>query len=653
MNSDKYKITLPNHSQIVGSLVEPKLHALVDYGIIARATDLVKATGASCGNTDYCNYFTKSSSVFDLVEYITYEGELDSEGPQSRRCAIRPVLEITDEDFFQECTSKAQKCVSGDEYHYELEYGYYPQKAASSDLQQTLEKLYQNNGEILGNPKRMCRINWKYTFDSADVDAEDIPFMPALNNTYKYDGKYYVRKYVNTTNYKFANGLACRYGNYIWLEVTPIKWLFNVVTKTLISKDALLAGIKFDSEKKYHEENFERTDIYDFLTKCFVNELNQGTALDAAVFKKDVVPSNIKTKDKINPYGFNFDEVSEEDIIRGSVESDVPVFLHAKSGDGKSARAKELDPDCTIIYMRTATPDSLNGKSVYNSQTGEMIDVKPSWLKKLEEKCAKEPDKLHILFFDELTNALPSIQSMAFNIVLDKEVNGIWKLPENSRIIAAGNDMEDSLAANQMAEPLFNRFAHVYIETTPEEWLEWATTPEEDYERLEYKKSEKRSKIHPAIYAFIAGNTYNDRGASVLRTKPKTDELKPHADPRKWELASKVLYATNNPEMLRGLIGEELTKEFVEFTQVKTITVEDVINGDYTENDLRMNTAERFATAVGLSSVDEEHFTVVREFMLKIGAEVCAAFESMWHHGNQKRLMMIAEAQASQGGRMI
>lgn len=104
-----------------------------------------------------------------------------------------------------------------------------------------------------------------------------------------------------------------------------------------------------------------------------------------------------------------------------------------------------------------------------------MIDVKPSWLKKLEEKCEKEPDKLHIVFFDEITNALPSIQGISFNIVLDREVNGIWKLPENARIVAAGNDIEDSLAANQLAEPLFNRFAHVYIKTTLEGWLKWAS----------------------------------------------------------------------------------------------------------------------------------------------------------------------------------
>lgn len=48
--------------------------------------------------------------------------------------------------------------------------------------------------------------------------------------------------------------------------------------------------------------------------------------------------------------------------------------------------------------------------------------------------------------------------------------------------------MKDSLAANQLAEPLFNRFAHVYIKTTTESWLKWAS----------------EHNIHPAIYSYIA-----------------------------------------------------------------------------------------------------------------------------------------------------
>ena len=225
------------------------------------------------------------------------------------------------------------------------------------------------------------------------------------------------------------------------------------------------------------------------------------------------------------------------------------------------------------------------------------------------------------LIFDELTNALPSIQGMAFNIILDGEVNGIWKLPENARIVAAGNDLDDSLAANEIAEPLFNRFAHVYIDTTVDDWLDWAMTPDKNYEALDYQRQENSFKIHPAIYAYIA---YNEAISKyVLRTR--YDGKKPNADPRKWEMASKVLYKTGKPEMLRALIGE------------------DFLNENYSEEDLKMDTSKKYITIVNLSLVDEENVEVIRDFVAKLGKELLATFYLLWTHGDETRLEKIAE----------
>ena len=341
-----------------------------------------------------------------------------------------------------------------------------------------------------------------------------------------------------------------------------------------------------------------------------------------------------------NAYNFMFNKVTEEDIIKGAIQSGVAVFLHGRSSEGKSARVKQVDPDCEIVYLRNATPESLNGKSVYNQSTGEMIDVKPTWLLKLEARCEAEPNKIHVVFFDELTNALHAIQGMAFNIIFDREVNGKWKLPDNARIAAAGNDLSDSVVANTLAEPLFNRFAHVYIETTLDSWLEWAKTPKKSYQRLDYiKESEYELPIHPAIYAFISLKAHS--GVNVLRTK--YDGIKPNADPRKWEMASKMLYKTNKPEMLRALIGEEITKEFVAFCNQKVITLEDVIKGNYNETDLKLNTAERYATTMGLTQVDEENVEKVREFVKILGEEFTSLFDILWSKNDDSRLELIAE----------
>ena len=60
---------------------------------------------------------------------------------------------------------------------------------------------------------------------------------------------------------------------------------------------------------------------------------------------------------------------------------------------------------------------------------------------------------------------------------------------------------------------------------------------------------------------------------------------------------------------------EKIDKNCTFCTKQQVIIVEDVIRHNYSEEDLNMNISQKFATAVGLSSVDEENFEVVREFM--------------------------------------
>lgn len=208
-------------------------------------------------------------------------------------------------------------------------------------------------------------------------------------------------------------------------------------------------------------------------------------------------------------------------------------------------------------------------------------------------------------------------------------------MPENARVVAAGNELEDSLAANEIAEPLFDRFAHVNIETTAESWLEWAVTQESSYEKMDYKKENtERPKIHPAIYSYISY-----KGDEVLRTPYNREHPEPHADPRRWKMASDMLYASNNPNTLRAIVGEELTEDFIYFCKLPTLTIEDVLNGNYTEKEVKsMDMGRKLATVSGLISVDDENMPKVRNFVKKLGAEICKKFEVQWAHGDEERL---------------
>ena len=607
----EHDLTLLSEGQIWGNSSEPRLEVIRKYGIKSAITDLCVLTGSYlCEDTiDEDRSLTVRTSWFwtrsddgDNDVCMVDENGIRSYIYRCKRSGtVRPALQSS--VIFSQIFLNRVRGYNGTE---EVEYGEYPQNAADSRMQNILESEY-NRG--------MNKTGRSYTFDSVRYDDYDTGFIPVTYEEYEYQGKKYIRIKANSDfggdRFMLSNGVKYRDGDYVWVEVSPVKWLIDNKTGILISKKGLVSGIRFLNKSTNYKGDFSKTEMKEYLDRYMSKELFQTTKTKETVNEEEI----------INPYKLKFEQVSEEEIIKGAIESGIAVFLHGPSSEGKSARVKQIDPDCVIIYLRNATPESLNGKSVYNQTTGEMIDVKPSWLKKLEEKCEKEPDKLHIVFFDEITNALPSIQGISFNIVLDREVNGIWKLPENARIVAAGNDIEDSLAANQLAEPLFNRFAHVYIKTTLESWLKWA--------------SEKN--IHPAICSYIAY-----KNGETLRSK--YDGKKPNADPRKWEMASKMLYKTEKPEMLRALVGEEITKEFIQFCSQRMITLEDVINENYKDIDIEeLNIAEKHATIMCLLQVEKDNIEKVREFVKKLGSEYVAVFDKMWTHGDENRLEIIAE----------
>ena len=659
------ELTLLTEGQIWGDDSESQLEVLKEYGTQATVTDLCILTGCKNG------YFYTKSQFDNDVRIVDEDGKKALNYVHKPNISIRPVL--LNSLLYSQSIWAITTGYDGTE---EIEYGEYPQYAASETLQNELELR-------LKHKKGLNKTGRSYTFNSVPCRFNDGSFKPVTYKEYEYQGKKYIRIEANlgyNEHYLLlSNGVEYTNGDYVWVEVSPVKWLVDDKTQLLISKKCLVAGISFNPYRAGFDGCFDNTAMKKYLDNYMLHDLFQNTVslnisnvniqnhlkssirnqkLNKAVkdYQKKLIQepkpeepkvennseyevennfeyeeietAELQAEKRKNPYNLDFGEVSEEDIIKGAVESGVAVFLHGPSSEGKSARVKQIDPTCEIIYLRNATPESLNGKSVYNQQTGEMIDVQPTWLKKLQEKCKNEPDRYHIVFFDEITNALPSIQGIAFNIVLDREVNGIWKLPENARIIAAGNDMKDSLAANQLAEPLFNRFAHVYIKTTTESWLNWAS---------EYN-------IHPAIYTFIAYT----KGA-VLRSGYNGE--KPNADPRKWEMASKMLYSTRNPKMLRALVGEDITREFVAFCNQEVITLNDVINENYNYRDIEvLNTAERYATIIGLTQVDEENLEKVRDFAISLGAEFGAIFDSLWVHGDESRLEKLAEIKLASGG---
>ena len=627
----KQDLFLLSREQLWGSEKGRPLSIFDTYGTKCAVTDYVILLGGYVSDDTFSPegnlleyrtglYWTTTSAGGGSTYISHKDGSEDWSWVYLRRCAIRPIISYASLKPFV----TLQNGYLGIE---EIIYGEYPQMAVSGTMQDELERLF-DSAELKTTGKQ-------YTADSKSHDDYDSEFSPIYYDEYEHEKNKYIRVEANSDfgdkEFTLSNGLSYKNGMYIWVEVKPVKWMIDIAEGIAVSQKALLAGIRFNPRDVYIGE-FSFTEIKEYLNRYMSNE----------IIPPDIHEQNTEKKTRENPYGFNFTQASEEDIIRGAIQSDITPFIHGLPSEGKSARVKQIDPDCEIIYLRNATPEYLNGKCVYDTETKDLVDIKPTWLKKICRKCEEEPEKIHILFFDELTNATYSIQCMAFNIVLDKEVNGIWKLPVNCKIVAAGNDLNDSLAANVLAEPLFNRFAHIYVETSSKKWLRWAITADRESHRLQFDGSAPPHRIHPAIYAYISY-----RGDRALRSE-YTGE-KPNADPRKWEFASRLLYKTNRPDMIRALVGEKAARDFMHFCNQQVITLNDVLSKKYSESDLDMTLPEKYALIYGLSRVDESGLEIIREFIIDIEEKLLNLFDVLWSYGNENRLNDILEIKKKNG----
>ncbi len=577
------------------------------------------------------DYWTKSGDGNGNARVFFESGDMVRINVDQRVVGARPALKFSNIDSIPTNGVSGKRAKDG---IFEVEYGYYPQKAVDKNVQKILEKLYK---------KRNISITGKsYTTDSSKWNDNTTNFLAQKHEEYEYNGKRYVRVKANScfdkNIFQLSNGEKYGDGDYVWVEVSPVKWWVDEKAKIMITEKIIFAGIQFNHERNYHTADFDKTDIKKFMDDYFANDLVQSIDITKQKDATIEETSEAEKKQKENPYNLDFSEVSEEDIIRGALQGNVAIFLHGKPGCGKSERVKQLDPDFIELNLSHLDPELLDGLA--GEREGKEVHIKPPWLEELEEKCENEPDKIHILFLEELTNASVVMQAKAYGIALDKKVAGRWKLPENARVVAAGNELEDSLVANEMAEPLYDRFAHVDIETNAESWLKWAVTPENIYRRIDYRKgTEPKQKIHPAIYGYISY-----RGKGVLRTPYNKENPKPHADPRRWKMASDMLYASNNPNTLRAIIGEDLTMDFISFSKLPTITIEDVLNGNYTEEEIdAMNIGRRLATIGSLVAVESKDMPKIREFTKKLGPEICKKFEVQWVHGDEERLEQLQE----------
>lgn len=232
--------------------------------------------------------------------------------------------------------------------------------------------------------------------------------------------------------------------------------------------------------------------------------------------------------------------------LRHLCEQKVPVFLWGPPGIGKSSIVSQIAKERGIgfidLRLSLLDPTDLRGIPFFDAKNHEAIWAPASFL----------PDDSipeGILFLDELNAAAPMVQASAYQLILDRKI-GEYTLPDGWSIVAAGNRESDRGVVYRMPAPLANRFVHLEMEPSVNDWRNWALDSGIDHTIISY------ITYRPdALFAF---DTSNDSHA--------------FATPRSWAYVSEILASNPEPDitmaMISGAIGEELAASFLGFREV-------------------------------------------------------------------------------------
>ena len=637
------------------------------------------------GRTGY--YWTKTDDGESYARVVYANGYRNYINVSRRNGGARPALPFSSISSIPTNGESGKRARDG---ILEVEYGYYPQKAVSRDMQERLERAYRSGS--------ISKTRNTYTTDSRKYDAYDEKFLAKQHEEYEYNGKRYVRIEVNSgkSQYTLSNGENYRDGDNVWVEVSPVKWLVDERAKVMLTDKLIFSGVQFNHTRDYHTRDFDKTDIKTFMDRYLSRDLEQtrGTiSIGEGTEQAESVPTRKSRLQKLNPdktKPVDRAKMTDTEIIHNWIEAGESVLLRGPSGIGKTERIKSLYPD--LIYMKLTNnmfPEKVVGS--VNLQTGQSIppdfakaaimqEATDEERKAIEENIqsifdiadtvyerSKDSDKKVVIMLDELLNVKPAVQSLVYTLVLNRmvEIGKGLKLPDNVVVVATGNQKKYSSVAEDLAESLEKRFDHILdMEPKVGEWITGYAIPK---------------KIHPAVIGYMLSK-YNNSGKSediqdmgYFYEEPEVGEQHLDSngckgrtnDPRGWTSISNTLYnfernleagryeGKDVEDIIQRSIGsklrEEWAAEFFDFYNLPTLTPEEVAKGmgkGYTQADLPRDISERFAYMTALITADESQVEACRKFIREhCDPEYLSIYDIYWAGSDERRMEKISELQ--------
>lgn len=277
------------------------------------------------------------------------------------------------------------------------------------------------------------------------------------------------------------------------------------------------------------------------------------------------------------------------------------VMLEANHGVGKSQVARGFQAvmaknlglpieEVGFIDFRLSQNDVGDLKGVPFPIGGRTFFAPPAWFPMHEEDEAFLRTKLAligitwadwghkkhgIILLDEFNRASKEVLQVAFELVLDRRLNGL-RIPDGWRVIAAVNGNSDIYQVGELDPALLDRFDFIDFRPTVDEWLDWAKT----------RDARGRSNVHQAVTKYI--ENFADRlDPTDDAIEAATAEGRKLQSRRSWDHLSACIYeyadkrALGAPDLTdpanedtlvmvaKGFVGSEQAVAFTDFVKNK------------------------------------------------------------------------------------
>jgi hypothetical protein len=165
-----------------------------------------------------------------------------------------------------------------------------------------------------------------------------------------------------------------------------------------------------------------------------------------------------------------------------------------------------------------------------------------------------------------MNSAAPSVQAAAYQLILNRKV-GQYKLPDNVMIVAAGNREADKGVTYRMPAPLANRFIHLELAVSFDDWFQWSV----------------ENKIHTDVVGYL---TFAKK--DLYDFDPRSPS-RSFATPRSWSFVSELLEdgldEATTTDLVSGAVGEGLAVKFMAHRRVAATmpNPSDILDGKVNE----------------------------------------------------------------------